>query len=228
MKVLFLRAENTKKSIFFGIFVKQFHITYRLNGKEEDRAAIAREDESIQNNETALLDRLLDTNDKIARFYHNLIDKDVLDESVIDEIDNIYGQCERQSNDAEHHFNWLMANPNITNLQLEKAAHDKETAINAALDSANTRVLAKINEGNPPLDQEDTAERTAVFVEQLQISMDMNNHNARKAEVNAAKHDFHERYNEDWNHVEYSSEGSLVDDYADPNQEQPSHMDPDD
>jgi lipid A disaccharide synthetase len=106
MLKMFIKHKIITEKISFlpNILVRNFHITPRFLGKEEDREALHRENEALVDNEQQLHLRLLNTNDKIAEFYHHLISKNVIDETVKEDIDNIYHESEIKSEDAEDDF----------------------------------------------------------------------------------------------------------------------------
>ena len=213
------------------IIIRHFHASPKFMSKEGDRHTINRNADIIAADEDFLRTKLDKTNEKIFEFFEELVEKRVIEPSVKEDVDHIYAECEDEILDVDENFNNTMANTNASNIQAEKALHDRESAANVALSKANSLVLSELNDVKRTLSVEDTLKCTALVIEQLGVANHMVGHNTRKAQNFMAKVEFLEKYGEDWNHQEYESEdseGSLVDDYADPNQEQPSHMDPDD
>lgn len=212
-----------------SIIIRHFYVSPKFMSKEGDRHAITRNAGLIGIDEDNLRTRLDSTNEKIFEFFEELVEKKAIDPSVKENVHLIYAECEDEILDADENFNRTMADPSTSNIHAEKALHDRESAANVALSKANSLVLAELNEVKRTLSVDDTLKCTAIVVEQLQAADHMAGHNTSKAQNFMAKVEFLEKYGEDWNHQDYEdSEGSLVDDYADPNQEQPSHMDPDD
>lgn len=179
------------------IIIRYFHSSYKLMSKEGDRHTITRNADIIAADEDYLRTKLDSTNEKIFEFFEELVEKKAIDPSVKQDVHHIYAECENEILDADENFNRTMANPGTSNIQSEKALHDRESAANVALSKANSLVLSELNEVKPTLSIDDTLKCTAIVVEQLEVAGHMESHNTIKAQNFMAKVEFLEKYGED-------------------------------
>jgi E3 ubiquitin-protein ligase DOA10 len=120
-----------------------------------------------------------------------------VNESINDEIDDIIAESEGRIIDADLELQRIADDPNSTNLELEKSAHDRESTTNLELDKINSLIIDKVSQANPALDLEDSTEFNSIVVQQLGVSREMAEHTARKNTNSMAKFEFFEKHGED-------------------------------
>jgi hypothetical protein len=193
--------------------------------KEQQRALIKRDHDDIQEDKVLIHGRLNEGKSETSNLIDNLVGKGAVDTSIKDNFNQVETEASRKIAVCTASIGQAAGQSNSSNLQLELAAATTESRIIHTMYDANAAHLAALNSVRENLLSEDKEKLDSLVAKHENLGLAVEGHDARYEADFQEKEHFEFVHGEDWNRTDYDS---LVEDYADPNLEQPSYMDPED
>jgi 5'-3' exonuclease len=135
-------------------------------------------------------------NEDIMNFVGYLNGKGVVNQDFLEEIDRRATNCENDIHSADQELQ-RVADTNAPNIDVEKAAHEREDATNIALEKANLLILGKLEEVRRTLDRDDSLTHNALEDKQGVLGGDLDRHRDTKERNLSDKIRFLNAYGED-------------------------------
>jgi hypothetical protein len=136
-------------------------------------------------------------NEDIFDFVEYLAAKAIINQDFKNEVNRRVASCENDINSADEELQRITDNNRASNIDVEKAAHEREDATNIALEKANLLVLGKLEEVRRTLNREDSIAHNTLEDKQGILGGELDRHRDMKERNLSDKVRFLEAYGED-------------------------------